>query len=295
MAHEWVFLSLLSAFGQALGWALKKKSLENTGLNNTLGCVAFFVAGVLLCVTYGVASGWAEPQLSSRFWGAAVIVICVNVTAAYMAYKALDIAPISLLMPFFPIVSLGTIPVEYVVRGVVLHAAQIVGIVMIVVGAILVSAKAMPDRVARKAVLLFFVSILCYSVGVPYWGVCVEEAHSGLFAATVLHLGIGLGFVPLIFVSKETRAIKLSYQRGEWRQSLLLMLAIGFIVAFLENGPQTIALLYVSASEAFALKRTMPFFALVLGVTMFREHITKRHIAGTALLVIGSIVVVWFK
>lgn len=48
----WIFLSLLSAFGQAFGWALKKKSLENKGVNNTLGLVSFLVAGSMLIVWF---------------------------------------------------------------------------------------------------------------------------------------------------------------------------------------------------------------------------------------------------
>jgi uncharacterized membrane protein len=73
------------------------------------------------------------------------------------------------------------------------------------------------------------------------------------------------------------------------------MFIVGAVTVLLEWSPALVALLPAKASEVNALKRTMPFFALILGVIMFHEHVTKRHIAGTALLVVGSMFVVWFR
>ena len=73
------------------------------------------------------------------------------------------------------------------------------------------------------------------------------------------------------------------------------LLASGAVIGLFEIGPSTVALLTAKASEVFALKRTMPFFALILGVVMFHEKVTKRHMIGTSLLVVGSMFVVWFR
>jgi drug/metabolite transporter (DMT)-like permease len=73
------------------------------------------------------------------------------------------------------------------------------------------------------------------------------------------------------------------------------MVLAGIVIAMIENGPVAIALENATASEVFALKRTMPFFALLLGMFMFNEKITRRHVLGTVFLIIGSILIVWFQ
>jgi drug/metabolite transporter (DMT)-like permease len=295
MNYEWAFLSVLAAFGQACGWALKKKTLESKGINNTLGCVSFAVAGLILVLMHVAVNGWILPHITWRFIEASAVVIVANVIGAWAAYRAIDRAPLSSLMPYFAVTSLTIVPIEFFFRDALPQALQIFGIALIVLGAIFLSANAMPDKTARKALGLFALAILCYSFSSPFIGVAVDETQSGLFSAAVFHLGIAAGFVPLIFLAKEPGVILRLGQTGEWKKAFLLMLASGVVIALLENGPATVALLTAKASEVFALKRTMPFFALILGTAMFHEKVTKRHIFGTALLVAGSMFVVWFR
>ena len=295
MTHEWVFLSILSAVGQAFGWALKKKTLESKGINNTLGCVSFAVAGLLLALIYGAINGWTSPDITWRFVEASAVVIVANVMGASAVYRAIDRASLSLLMPFFAVTSLAIVPIEFFVRGVRPHALQILGIVLLVGGAIILSAKAVPDKTARKALGIFLFAVMCYSVLVPFMAVAVDESHSGLFAAAIFALGTAAGFVPLVFLAKEPQVILHLRQTGEWKKVFWLMLASGAVIGLFEIGPSTVALLTAKASEVFALKRTMPFFALILGVVMFHEKVTKRHMIGTSLLVVGSMFVVWFR
>ncbi len=295
MAHTWIFLALLAAFGQALGWALKKKTLESKGVNNSLGVVSFLVAGLLLFFMFWVANGAVLPVLTTRFWQAALIVILTNILAVWMAYKALDRAPLSLLLPFIAVSSLGMIPVEYFARGVLPNGLQVAGIFFVVVGSVFFTAKEMPHRENLRAMAYFAVTVLCFSISSPYMGVAVDEVHSGLFAAAVFHLGISLGFVPLVFLAREGKALQRLQQQGLGPKLFGMMVASGCCIALLENGPATVALLSAKASEVFALKRLMPFFGLGLGVLMFNEKVTRHHILPTFLLVAGSALIVWFR
>lgn len=292
---DWILLSVLSAFGQAFGWALKKKTLENKGVNNTLGLVSFLAAGVILAFSWGVKNGWILPAMTERFAFAALIVIVLNIVAVWAGYRALDRAALSTLMPFVALTSLAIVPVEYLLRGVLPSSLQIVGIAVVVAGAILFSAKKLPEKEALSAAGYFAVTILCYSITSPFMAVAVEESGSGLFSAAVFHLGIAAGFIPLVLLAKESAAMRMLRASGEWKKVFFLMIAAGTAIAFLENGPATVALESAKASEVFALKRVMPFFALVLGIMMFGERVTKRHVFGTALLVAGSMLIVWFR
>ncbi len=291
---SWIFLSLLSAFGQAFGWALKKKSLEKKGVNNTLGLVSFAVAGIALAVGYGM-SGESVGHLSNRFFFASAMVIVLNVLAAWTAYRALDKAALSKLMPFISLTALLIVPLEYVVRGTLPTMMQIVGIAVVVAGAILFSAKEKLSREALAVTGYFAVTVVSYSFTSVFMGVAVAESGSGLFSAAVFHVGIAFGFLLLVLFTNERQTIRELRMSGQWSKVLGVMVLAGLVIAFLENGPATVALESAKASEVFAIKRVMPFFALVLGIMMFGEQVTRRHVIGTALLVSGSMLIVWFR
>lgn len=136
MINEWVLLSLLSAFGQALGWAIKKRTLENKGINNTLGVVSFFTAGVVLVFLWSFVENSQLLSISPRFTLATLIVIGMNILAVWAIYRVLDRAALSLLMPFVAVTSLFVIPIEYFLRDVIPNNFQIYGIALVIVGAL---------------------------------------------------------------------------------------------------------------------------------------------------------------
>lgn len=292
---NWVVLSLLSAFGQALGWALKKKSLESRGVNNTLGAVSFAIAGAILSIMYGLFNGWVLPDLCARFWKASLIVIGANILAVWAAYRALDRAPLSLLMPFVSVTALAIVPIEYFVQGSLPHLIQVVGVAMVVLGATLFATKPAFEKESMKALGYFGITILCYSVAPSFMRVAVDESQSGLFSAAVFHVGIALGFIPIVVIANEQKVWQRLAQQRLISQTAMWMVAAGAVMALLENGPATVALAEASAVEVVSLKRTMPVFALILGVLMFDERVNKRHMIATVFLVIGSMIIVWFR
>lgn len=291
---EWIFLSLLGAFGQALGWAIKKRSLENLGVNNTLGFVSYATAGIVLYAMLMV-SGDMPSTLSAKFWWATGGIIVLNVIALWTAYRALDKEALSTLMPYIALTAVLIVPIEFGLRGILPAVPQIIGVCVVVVGAIVFSRTQTLKPGWVRTAKYFGITLLCYSITSPLMGVAVNESGSGIFSAFVMHAGISVGFIPLLLMTREDAALKQLQTNGRIRSVILLMVASGLVTALLENGPITIALETGSASEVFALKRVMPFFALVLGVIMFKERIGRRHIVGTVLLVIGSFLIVWFR
>jgi len=291
---EWIVLSLLSAFGQALGWALKKKTLDNKGINNTLGLVSFLVAGLILGVFWELSSEtW--PEITTRFIWVALAIIILNIVAVWAAYRALDKAALSQLMPFISLTALAIVPIEYFLRGVVPHGVQIIGIAVVIIGTLAFTVHKKLTKESLTVAGYFVVTLLCYSLTSSLSAVAVDESGSGLFSAAVFHLGIALGFVPLVMLTGEGRALFTLQTKQELGTVLLLMAVAGAVIALLENGPATVALEYASAAEVFSLKRTMPFFAMILGMVMFQERVTLRHLVGTTLLVAGSILIVAFR
>lgn len=290
----WIFLSLLAAFGQAFAWALKKRALTIEGVNNSIAAFSFLVAGILLSLVF-LFSNESLPALDASLWWATLWIVLANIVAVWAAYRALDKAAFSRLMPFVSVTALLIIPLEYLFRGTVPTLLQIVGMAVVVLGTFFFSQKTHPGKTNWVVVGYFSLTLLAYSLASTLMGVAVTASGSGLFTAAVLHIGIALGFLPLLLVTKEVSKLKALHLNGELNKLFPLLLLTGSVIAFLENGPATLALENASASEVFALKRTMPFFALILGFYMFHEKIEKKHIFATLLLVLGSFCIVYFR
>ncbi|MFZ2187750.1 MAG: EamA family transporter [Candidatus Moraniibacteriota bacterium] len=292
---EWALLSILGAFGQALSWGLKKKALDKSGVNNITGLVGYAVAGGTLVLLYLILEKGETVHLTTTFWIATFFIVALNVLAAWTGYRALDKGALSVLMPFMSLTALAIVPIEYLLRHTVPTTHQLWGMAIVVLGAIIVMAKEKPTKDALAMAGYFSVTLICYSVASPLMGVAVNESGSGLYAAAVAHLGIAFGFIPLVFFSRESETMRELKRQGRWSRLFLWMILAGITIAVFENGPINVALENATASEVFALKRTMPFFALILGTLMFHEKITRRHMLGTALLVVGSILIILFR
>lgn len=291
----WIGLSFLSAAGQALAWALKKKVLNDSKVNNILGCLSFFAAGLILLLMWGFAAAWQIPLLTTRFALASAVVIFLNVVASWAAYKALDLSDFSALMPFISLTALTIVPIELVLRGVLPTGPQVVGMTLVLIGSLIFHVKSLPTTTSRRAIAYFGVTLLCFSITSPLGAVVVDECGSGLFAAMFFHFGIGFGFLPLLVTSNQRKVVREFLFRRDCLKLTGFMMVSGIVIAVLENGPATVALQYADASEVFALKRTMPLFSLFLGHILFHEQITLRKMMGTLLLVAGSFLVIWFQ
>jgi drug/metabolite transporter (DMT)-like permease len=292
---EWVFLSILGAFGQALSWGLKKKALNQSSVNNLTGFVGYAAAGATLTLLYLFLEKEGVIHLTTTFWVTMLFIVVLNVIATWTGYRAIDKGNLSMLMPFISLTALTIVPIEYMLRGTVPTIYQLWGIGVVVLGAISIAMNEKPTKESFAVAGYFAVTLICYSITSPLMGVAVNESGSGLFTAVVMHLGIALGFVPLLLISREHNTIRELKREGRFTQLFMWMLMAGVVIAIFENGPINVALETATASEVFALKRTMPFFALILGVLMFNEKITRRHIFGTVLLVIGSALIIWYR
>lgn len=288
----WFALSLLAAFGQALNGTLKKKTLRHSGINAVLGFVSYSVAAVVLFVLWGIVKDFTIPVITQAFVLASLTTISLNVVAVWAFYKALDPTDFSRLMPFMAINTLFMVPIEYVLQGQLPNMYQVAGMIVVIIGAIHFAEYKGLNRRPSPATWYFLITLICYSVTSPSMDVMRTESQDPFFSATVMHIGMAIGFIPLMLWKKELSVFR---QIDSQRSALTLMCLTGLVIALLENGPVFIALGSALTSEVFAIKRTMPIFALLLGRLFFGEQITRRQWQATGMMVIGSVCVVWFK
>jgi len=297
---NWILLSLIGALSQAASSAFKKKALQTPGMNNVIGFVSFAFAGIIFWALFMANSGtlWMNG-LTLKFWHATFWYAGFNVLAVYYLYKALDIAEFNYLMPFMTLTSLLLIIPPIFLLGEIPSLKSVGGIALIVGGAIIMNWRKKGEagearkKANRKGVLYFFITALCFTI-VPTAAKITIQESSVLFSSLVVHLAIGLGFLLLLFIFRETPKLSEAMSRNN-RKLLLAVLIAGAIIVF-ENGSINLALKNTGVAYVFAIKRLMPLFAFLIGVVYFKERTEiAKKILATALMVAGAVVVTLYK
>lgn len=294
MEFGWVFLSLFAAFGHAFGLALRKKVLRVKGVGNLLGFVSFLAtAGLCYLIWFTLGSG-VLPSLSQTFYVFASLAILANLAAVLSTHKALEHADLSLLVPFTSLSALLVVLSEYLISDVILQQLQLVGVAFVALGAFLVVLKKFPDKKTYVALGYYSITIISISVLSVFLKIIVDETGDPVFVVATVNSGVAVGFILLMAFEKKLNAFSMLTRKGGLKL-LGVMIALGATVALINKLPTNFAYEQASAGEVIAVKRIMPFFGLILGIVMFKEKVTLRHAIGTALLVGGCMLVVWFQ
>lgn len=301
----WVFYSLVGAVSQAFGSAIKKQSLQKRGMNNVIGCIAFMTAGIVFGIINFVDTGhvWMVG-LSHRFWEGMFWSASLNIVGAWFLYRALDLAEFSRLMPFMTLTSVTIVIPPMIFLGEVPSRGSLFGIVIVVVGAMLMSwdfAK-LPDEVPetrkemkrrednRRGILSFMITALCYTVTPTAAKISIQES-SVLFASFVVYALMALGFFLLVLFFGERVRLRSVLVDPKWRPFLLWSVVTG-LVAVLGDGSVGVALSMASVSSVMAIKRLMPLFAFLIGYYYFKERTElPRKLVATVLMVSGALLI----
>lgn len=293
----WIVYAFAGAFFQAVEMALKKRALQAKGENNVIAFVSFGFAGLLLWGVYILESGhaWFPEKLSMEFFGAMVTLVILNVIAVIFLYKALDIGELSRLMPYMALTSFSLVVPPMLFLGEFPSLSVWWGIVVIFAGVVLMEQWTVAEEQApgltshRQALRYFLVTALCFTCAPTAMKITVRESD-GLFASFLSHLLIGVAFGCVI--------------AWKWRKGMKGVIAaipihvlpvvftVGAVIAAANTGIN-LALETATVAEVFAIKRTMPIFAFLIGVTCFHERgQLRRRITATILMVAGSLLVI---
>ncbi|NTW29862.1 MAG: EamA family transporter [Candidatus Moranbacteria bacterium] len=297
----WIVLAFNAALFQALGAAIKKKSLQVSGMNNIIGFVSFLTAGIIFGAFFLAKTGRVVPHLSltPEFYVAMACYAGLNIVASWFMYRALDLAEFNHLMPFITLTNLLIVIPPISLLYETPSVSGLVGITVIVVGALMMdlgkrdlvgAENELRKQNNRKGVLYFLGTAACYTITPTVAKITVLHS-SVLFASFLVHILIGLGFLAMILFAREQRTMKELFLRSEKRGLLVGILLAGFAVA-LQNGSLNWALSLAPVASVMALYRTMPFFAFLIGVAYFKERTDlKRKILATAIMVAGAVIV----
>lgn len=302
---SWMILSILGAFFQATGAAIKKKALQVPGMNNSIGFISFTVAGLIFGALYFFQTGtlWHD-NLTMRFWEGMFWYAGLNIVAVWFLYRALDISEFSYLMPFMTLTSLSVIIPPYFILGEIPSMVSFFGIALVVIGALAINYEPQKSvdltqsekkkKNNRRGLMYFIATAICFTITPTAAKIAVLES-SVLFASFLVHILIGSGFLVMIVVFKEMGKLKEVFGKAS-RRILLGGIILAGIVIVAENGVINAALGMEKVAYVMAIKRLMPVFAFLISIFYFKEkyNLRKKFLA-TILMVAGAAMMGIFK
>lgn len=306
----WIILSVFGAFSQAVGMAVKKKALQIRGLNNFIAFFSFTLSGVLIALILLFTRGGFFPEIDDigRFWNAAFWMVFLNIFAYYFLYKALDIADLSYLMPYMTLISITVIIPPIFLIGEIPTTTGLLGIFIVVAGAFLMEYKGKKKLATmteeerqkrknnKKGFIYFIITALCWTFTSSFLKIASIESNA-VFSSFIISVFMGLSFGLIVIFTGELKRVKELFIGFGHKEKIILFtaLVIAGVAITLEQITINEAFRIASVGYVIAVKRTMPFFAFLVGYFYFKEKTNmSRKVIATALMIAGSLVIAVF-
>jgi drug/metabolite transporter (DMT)-like permease len=304
----WILYSFLAAISHALANATTKKALQQEGIINFFGFGMYIISGIFFLILLLVATGTIIPHITnySRFWMAILTVALLETISMFFQYKAVAISDLSYLMPFFSLTAVFTIIPSFLMLGELPSLIGFLGIVTVVVGAIIMNYKNKKNSIAeekiqntkinnRKGLMYFLIALAIASLIPPIIKISVVES-SAIFTSFMISWLVGIAFLIMIFIFKEREKVKeILVLREKKNIILLIIIVLAGIITAIEFATMNTAFGLANVAYVMGIKRTMPFFAFLIGYFFCKEKTdVLRKIFATTLMVAGAIFIMTF-
>ncbi|PIE11906.1 MAG: hypothetical protein CSA72_01980 [Rhodobacterales bacterium] len=287
--EPWILVTLLAAFAQATRFVLQKK-MTATGLTPAGATFARFLFAfpvvALLAALYAGISAQALPGIPAQFWPYAM--------AGGLAQIGGTIATVSLFQQRNFAVGITFKKTEVILAALVglavlgegVSGVAVIAIVLGLAGVLLLSRNPTGGGVFTRAAGIGLLAGLLFAIsGVAYRGASLSltEGNAVLRAAVTLACVTGFQTLAMIagFLLRDPGQIGAVLRR--WKAAALVALTslVGSLCWFIAFTLQTVALVK-------AVGQVELVFSLAASWLIFAEKITRRELAGMA-LVLGSV------
>ena len=219
----------------------------------------------------------------------------LNVVANLCFFWAVTVSPLSLTVPLLAFVPVFTTIAANPLLGELPGLRQIVGIGVVVVGALTLNAGAAETRsplafaralFRERGSLPMLVTALCWSLTIVVDKLATMHAGFGIHGAL---LNAGLGLFGLALLGTRGRLGELRRLREAWKPWLfaISMGALGL-------GTQLVAVQHLFTALVEAGKRAIGVtMSVVVGRLVFGEAINRFKVAAVVLMSVGAGLIVW--
>jgi uncharacterized membrane protein len=278
--------------------ACKKYLLkERKELQNIIACSMFMVAGLTASSAYLATHGF-QIETNPEFWYSIIPTGLLGALSMFFIYKALSVAELSHVMPFFSITTLFLVVPSMIFLKEIPSLPGLIGIAILVAGAVFMGYKKGEDSITKdnKKGLMYFLIALVLVIFIPIGLKLAINANTvgnpSAYTSFSYLLSVSLFFIPFIFVFKENRIFKavMERTRGTKFSSIILLGGVTMAIEFIAMNR---AFELTDVAYVMAIKRTMPFFAFLIGYLIFKERAdVKRKLLATTLMVAGTILII---
>lgn len=291
MAFPGLALAVISGIAWA-GFDAVRKAMADRVRPVALASALALAQAPVFAIWNGLAGGWA---LEVAYWPPALLGLALNIAANVLFMASLRLSPLGATVPMLSFTPALSALVGALALGEALAVRQIVGIGVVVGGALLLNARA--GEATRPHRLL---AALLREPGTPVMG-AVALCWSGTaamdkmaldHAATPLHALMqagGVGLLLLLWLLARGRSGEL---RAIGRCRAPFVGGVGFAGVALGFQLLSLNFLYIGVMEA--VKRSLGLSMAVLnGWIFFREEVSAWRIVAVVLMATGVGLVVW--
>jgi len=280
----WYIISLLSGFFMATADVFTKKESSRTQAIVLSWIREAYALPFLLPILIFIDI----PPIDWIFVGAMAICVIIDLISTFLYMRALQIAPLSLTVPYLGLTPLFLLVIPTLVLGETLSLAGILGVILISIGTYLLQI----DRAKyglfepwltifkNRGSLYMFIVAVCYAVTATFGKLAIQHS-SPLFFAIVYFFLLAVGFTPFALISCKGK-IKPLFQFPMKRIQIGLAMALMAICHFTAIG-------MIQVAYMISLKRLSLLFAILYGWWFFNEKNIQARLVGGTIIIVGAV------
>ncbi len=281
----WLILSFGSAVMAGASDAFAKKALQT----NRFETVAWAKPGWGLLFMLPVFLMAAAPHDPRGFWINVAIALPMELLAAMMYNRSVQLAPLSLSIPYLAFTPAFLVILEWIFLSIQPSLQGIAGILLVSAGAFLLQMetiswghfRAQKIFPREKGPLLMLAVAFIFSVTTIFASNALK-ASSPMYFSSVYFALIALGLSPLQF--RVENGWKKIFSQPKTLIPLGLAEASGFFMQF-------IAMQTANAAYVIAIKRLSLLISVVYGALFFKEEHLGARLLGAAIMALGAMLI----
>jgi uncharacterized membrane protein len=285
----WLLLGLLSAISQSTADLFSKKGMQNLNEYTVAFSRTFFAIFFMVPLLFFVEI----PFLNFVFWQI-ILINVIMISSAFILYmRAIKISPLSITIPMFAFSPLFLLVTSPLILGEFPSIFGLIGILLIVLGAYVLSIKDVKQGALEpfkalfreKGALLMLIVAFLFSLGSNFVKIGVQHSNPVVYSVVEAVFMSCFLFPVSLFKSKKI----LSNIKVNLKQLLLIGLfqALVVILSF-------IAIEMIIVPYLISVRRTSIIFSTLYGYFFFKEKRITERLSGAIIMVIGILIISLF-
>lgn len=279
----WYLVAILSGFFMATADALSKRTASRTPALLLAWIREAYALPFLLPLLLIIKI----PPLDLTFFLAILACVAMDLVTTFLYMRAIQIAPLSLTVPYLGLTPLFLLLIPTLVLGEKLSLPGIAGVVLVSLGTYVLQIDRLRDGIFKPWVAIFqnrgsfymLIVAICYAITATLGKLAIQHS-SPLFMTIVYFTLLALGYIPFVLITT----------RGKLRPLVAApfnYLKIGLAMALMAVAHFT-AISHVPVAYMISLKRLSLLFAILYGYFWFKEQKLRERLLGGAFIVLGA-------